>query len=176
MATLGLVSDTHGLFDPQLRELFAGVEEILHAGDIGPSAVIEELSALAPVSAIKGNIDERYPTKSLPAVRAVEKAGQRFLLVHDAGKPVKPTPAFRELLHARAPTIVVSGHSHKARMEQVGDRLFINPGSAGKKRFSLERTAGLLKITGNKVRVEIFSLEKPGRPLYLEGEFLIPKR
>lgn len=176
MALLGLVSDTHSLFDPQLENLFRGVEQILHAGDVGAPEVLEKLEAIAPVIAIKGNIDEKYPTKKLPATRRIELRGQRLLLIHDAGKPALPTPALRRLLDEEDPAIVLSGHSHQARLSQVEGRLFVNPGAAGKKRFRLERTAGLLGLEPARARIEIYSLEKPGLPLYLEGDFPLAKR
>jgi uncharacterized protein len=138
---------------------------------VGDPAVLARLEEIAPVAAIKGNIDAKFPTKRLPAELTVECEGKRLLLVHDAGKPLAPVPAFRKVLDRENPAIVLSGHSHRARCARVGDRIFINPGGAGKKRFKLERTAGLLRLSADRARVEIYSLEKPGLPLYLEGDF-----
>jgi putative phosphoesterase len=168
---LGLISDTHGFFDPALPALFAGVEEILHAGDIGKGAVLERLGALAPVSAIRGNIDEKLPTRALPVELALERQGAKIFITHDAGKPGhRPAPLAAAIERFR-PGIILSGHSHRASILRADGRIFVNPGSAGKKRFNLKRTAGLLHLSADLVRVEIYSLEGPAPSRYLAGDF-----
>lgn len=171
---LGLVSDTHSLYDPLLDRLFAGVDAILHAGDVGSAEVLESLGRLAPVHAIRGNIDEKKPTRHLPAHLAVELGGWRFLLLHDLGKPAKPNPAAARLITREDPTIVLAGHSHNALLEEAAGRFFVNPGGAGKKRFKLQRTAGILRLDGPRAAAEIFSLEDPALPLWKHRDFFRP--
>ncbi len=147
---IGVISDTHGLLRPQavaaLRD--ARVEHILHAGDVGNYAILEALEALAPVSAIRGNIDLAGRCAELPATDAVELGGKLLYLVHSIHDlDIKPDAA--------GVSVVISGHSHKASLESRQGVLYLNPGSAGPRRFSLPVTLALLTLPeGDDVPLE----------------------
>ena len=155
---VGLVSDTHGLFDPRLAALFAGCDAILHAGDVVKAAVLEALRALAPVVAVRGNNDGGPAFAELPETVLFPLGALTALVVHDLGGREKPRPAARAVLARARPEIVVHGHSHRPAAAVVGGTLFVNPGSAGPRRFSLPRTAGRLTVRGRTARVELFDL------------------
>lgn len=145
MATVGLISDTHGWLDPELVQLFAGCEVILHAGDIGEEAVLGELGTIARTEAVRGNIDGGA-LRHLPLTRVVEVHGRRIALLHIAGSPTRPNKAARELIKAEAPDVLVVGHSHIAVAGRVHGTLWINPGAAGRQGFHDKRFAALLHI------------------------------
>lgn len=144
---LGLVSDTHGYLDPDLVDTFKeqGVDRILHAGDVGRPEVLEQLEEVAPVTAVRGNIDGGE-LRFLPLEEVIEVGGKRIALLHIAGSPKRPRKAARELLRAENPDILVVGHSHIAVVGKVGETLWINPGAAGRQGFHHQRLAGLLSI------------------------------
>ncbi|MBI3876031.1 MAG: metallophosphoesterase family protein [Verrucomicrobia bacterium] len=152
---LGLISDTHGYFDPAVPELFAGVEHILHGGDIGPASIIHELEKIAPVTAVLGNND-CDPTFKETELLAL--AGRKILIHHI----VDLTHAFAPI-HARIaklrPDVVVFGHTHKPFNETRNGRLYVNPGYAGKPRFGMKRTVALLRVTETEVKVEFMELK-----------------
>src|ERR1700742_1548592 len=127
---IGVISDTHGLLRPEAVAALRGVEHILHAGDVGAIAILDALRKIAPVTAIRGNVDVSGPCAELPATDVVGLGGKLFYLVHSVdGLDINPVAA--------GVTMVVSGHSHKASV-QVRDRVvYFNPGSAGPRRFSL---------------------------------------
>lgn len=155
---VGLVSDTHGLLDPALAELFAGCDAILHAGDVLKPAVLAGLAAIAPVTAVRGNVDEGTALERLPATALVPLGELTALVVHHLGRRDRPGEPARALLARRRPEVVVHGHSHRPGAERLGPTLFVNPGSAGPRRFSLPRAAGLLTVRGRRARVELFEL------------------
>jgi hypothetical protein len=158
---VGLVADTHGFVDPGLERLFAGCDLLLHAGDVGKEAVLASLGALAPVRAVRGNVDELGPLEDLPEVLRVDLGGLVALLVHDLGPPDAPRlPAARAIALHR-PEIVVHGHSHRPGHALVEGVLFVNPGSAGPRRFSLPRAAGILEVEGRSARLDLFDLAGP---------------
>ncbi len=159
---IGLVSDTHGLFDPALRPLFAGCAAILHAGDVVKAAVLRELEAIAPVTAVRGNNDDAPPLAALPETALVAIGPLTALVVHDLGAREAPRPPARALIARRGPEIVVHGHSHRPGAAVVDGRLFVNPGSAGPRRFSLPRTAAVLASRGRRVSVQLFDVAAPG--------------
>jgi hypothetical protein len=151
---IGVISDTHGWLDPKVFELFTGVSHILHAGDIGPDALIAELETIAPVTAVIGNTD------SSPAFRPTEVvtlAGRKFLVHH-----IVEPHALREPLQLRIarerPDVVVFGHTHKAFCGTIHGVLFFNPGSAGKPRFGRGRTAAILHCDEREIRPEFLPL------------------
>ena len=151
---IGVISDTHGWLDPKVFELFAGVGHILHAGDIGPDAVIVELETIAPVTAVIGNTDS---SSTFRLTEAVTLGGRKFL-VHHIVNPY----ALKEELQLRVarerPDVVVFGHTHKAFCETIGGVLYFNPGSAGKPRFGRGRTAAILHCDGKEIRHEFIPL------------------
>jgi len=155
---VGLVSDTHGLFDPKLADLFAGCDAILHAGDVVKSAVLAALEGIAPVTAVRGNNDEGPAFAHLPETALVSVGPLTVLVVHDLGARERPKPPAGAILTRRRPEIVVHGHSHRPGTALVGGTLFVNPGSAGPRRFSLPRTAAVLRASGRSVEVVLFDL------------------
>jgi len=158
---VGLVSDTHGLVDPRLPEVLEGAELVLHAGDIVKPEVLAVLREIAPVKAVRGNNDEGLPAFArLPETALVEVGALTLLLVHDLGARERPKLPARQLLARHRPELVVHGHSHRPGAARVGDTLFVNPGSAGPRRFSLPRTVAMLEVQGRAVRVTYFDLTR----------------
>ena len=148
---VGVISDTHGLLRPQALEALAGVEHILHAGDVGNPDILDKLREIAPVTAIRGNIDVHGPCAELPATEAIELGGCFIYMVH----------AIEDLdLNPRAAKIhvVVYGHSHKPSAVQREGVLYLNPGSAGPRRFSLPATIALLRIKNGHANPELVDL------------------
>lgn len=158
---IGLVSDTHGLLDPRLGEVFAGCDAIVHAGDVVKSAVLAGLAEIAPVTAVRGNNDEGAALARLPETALVPVEALTLLLVHDLGARERPIQPARAILSRRRPEIVVHGHSHRPGTALLDGTLFVNPGSAGPRRFSLPRTAAVLAASGRKVEVAFFDLSGP---------------
>jgi len=151
---IGLISDTHGMVRPAVRSAFAGVDLILHAGDVGGRHVIDELAMMAPVLAVAGNTDVGDET-SLPAALDRGVGGLRLHLSHghEVGRPTA------EILLARYPAdIIVFGHTHRSLVHFDGRRLVVNPGAAGRRRFGIAPTAARLTIDGSDPRVEIVRL------------------
>lgn len=155
---LGLVSDTHGLLDPKLPGVLAGCDAVLHAGDVVRGPALDALAAVAPVTAVRGNNDEGTAFEALPEVALVDVGHLTLLLVHDLGARDRPKPPAGPLIARRRPEIVVHGHSHRPAAVLAAGRLFVNPGSAGPRRFSLPRTAALLLVRGRRIRVEFVDL------------------
>ena len=144
--TLGLVSDTHGFIDPALLEIFEGVDHIAHAGDVGTPEVLKALSAVAPTTAVRGNIDGGALLE-LPLRAFVAAAGRRVALLHIAGSRSRPRKAARDLLRRSRPDVIVVGHSHIQVVGRVEGSLWINPGAAGRHGAHTVRTAALLHVT-----------------------------
>jgi uncharacterized protein len=134
---IGVISDTHGLLRPEAVAALQGVNHILHAGDVGDISILERLREIAPVTAIRGNIDVSGPCAELPATDVVELDGALIYLVHSVHDlDIKPVAA--------GVAMVVSGHSHKADVEVRDGVIYFNPGSAGPRRFSLPVTVGFV--------------------------------
>ena len=145
---VGVLSDTHGLLRPQVLAALQGVDHILHAGDVGEAVILERLRAIAPLTAIRGNIDTSGPCAALPATEAVELNGALFYLVH----------AIADLdLHPKAAGVraVIYGHSHKPSLEWKDDVLYLNPGSAGPRRFSLPLSLAFVDIECGRLHPEL---------------------
>ncbi len=135
---IGVISDTHGLLRPEALAALRGSEHILHAGDVGDPEILRALEQIAPLTAILGNIDFSGPCRELPATEAVELAGRLFYLVHSIDDlDLDPVAA--------GVAAVIYGHSHQPAMEYEAGVLYLNPGSAGPRRFSLPVT--LARIT-----------------------------
>jgi putative phosphoesterase len=136
---IGVISDTHGLLRPEAVAALRGAEHILHAGDVGDIAILEALREIAPVTAIRGNVDTHGACARLPATDVVELGDRLFYLVHSVNDlDINPVAA--------GIAMVVSGHSHKASVSVKGDVVFFNPGSAGPRRFSLPVTVGFVTV------------------------------
>ena len=155
---VGVISDTHGKLDEQVFELFADVSHIIHAGDIGDEELIWRLEKLAPVIAVRGNIDSPqmcYPNERLAIIK-----GRTFFIRHQFATIEKMTAAQQRLIEQRMPDVVIFGHRHQAYQERWRGTLLLNPGGAGPKRFSLPRTVGLLELHEDNIISRIVKLEK----------------
>jgi uncharacterized protein len=149
---IGLISDTHGLLRPEALRALAGVTQIIHAGDVGGPEVIAGLRSIAPIQAVRGNNDgDPWGRKSLPLRLSLEIAGVRILVLHDLNE-----------LSSGAQTqgygVVVAGHSHKPAVVERNGTLFVNPGSAGPRRFKLPITIGYLTLAAGSAKAEIRDL------------------
>jgi putative phosphoesterase len=153
---IGVLSDTHGQLHPLAMSLFreARVELILHAGDVGAYSIIEQLSQLAPVSAVRGNVDTGGAVALLPHDLHLEIDGLKIYMTHIGGKP---GAWFPKLLRP-VPDIAICGHSHIPLLEHKGDTLFLNPGAAGTRpRFETPPSAALLRIESGMLEAELFN-------------------
>ena len=149
---LGAISDPHGLLRPEAVDALRGSDRILHAGDIGAPEILEALAKIAPVTAVRGNVDTASWARALPQTEVVEAGGVSIYILHDLGQlDLKPEAAgFR---------VVVYGHSHQPKMEEKNGVLYFNPGSAGPRRFRLPVSVGRLTIVAGKVRAQLVELE-----------------
>jgi putative phosphoesterase len=148
---VGLISDTHGLLRPQAVAALAGVDLIIHAGDIGKPAVLAELKKIAPLAAIRGNNDTDEWAARLPDARSVRVGQHRIYIIHDV-HDLSFDPKKRKY---RA---VISGHSHKPGIAERGGVLFVNPGSPGPRRFKLPVAVGILFVDDSNISAEIVEL------------------
>ena len=142
---IGLVSDTHDLLRPQVLEFLRGSDHIVHAGDICGDAVLHALREIAPLTAVRGNNDGGAWADALPETQTVELAGVVLHVVHDLKQLSGPAGA----------RVIVSGHSHQPKVEERGGVLYVNPGSAGPRRFSLPISAGELRIVAGRVTAHL---------------------
>jgi uncharacterized protein len=154
---IGVIADTHGLFDPAIRRHFRDVDHIFHAGDIGKRSVIEQLQEIAPVTAVSGNVDDGEQ-HVFPSEAMIELAGRRIAIRHILYQGGKLTEAGRVFLQKTEPDICIFGHTHQPKIEWFGETLLFNPGSAGPKRFKLIRGLGLLRLGGTEVKPCLISL------------------
>src|SRR3990170_81438 len=152
--TVGLISDTHGLIRPGVHEALAGVELILHAGDVGGQDILDELSLIAPVRAVFGNTDT--PDSPVLFQEIFVTIGGVTIHVSHGHELGSPNPA--KLAERYGADVVVYGHTHKQLVTNVGGRLVINPGAAGPRRFNLRPSVGRLTISARKAGVEIVEL------------------
>ena len=148
---IGVISDTHGLMRPEAIDALRGVELILHAGDIGKPELLEELTKIAPVLAIRGNNDKGEWAKAIPATRVVEAGGISIFMLHDIKDLEKDTVDAKY-------RVIVSGHSHSPKIEERGGVLFLNPGSAGPRRFKLPIGLAILELSGSTVNARFVKI------------------
>ena len=158
---IGLISDTHGWLDPALHHWFAGVEMILHAGDVGSEAVLRDLESIAPTIAVRGNVDGGAWARELPLEWVVEVGGTRIAMLHIAGNPKKPRSEARALVAREPPDILLVGHSHIVVIERREGVLWVNPGAAGRQGWQKERTAAILHL-GQERHIDLITLGKRG--------------
>jgi uncharacterized protein len=148
---IGVISDTHGLLRPEALDALHGVDRILHAGDVGSPEILDRLRDLAPVTAIRGNVDRGAWATALPETEFVEIEGISIFMLHDLAQlDLKPEAAG---FH-----VVIYGHSHQPKIEEKNGVLYFNPGSAGPRRFRLPVRVGRLVIDEGQVRGEIIEL------------------
>jgi uncharacterized protein len=153
---IGVISDTHGLLDEKVLELFRGVRSIIHAGDIGREDLIWQLEKIAPVVAVRGNNDSDmicFPNERMALIE-----GRTFYVRHIFATIEKMTLPQQRIIERHMPDAVIFGHSHKAYYGTWRGTLLFNPGSAGPKRFSLPRTVGILELTTDSITPRIVSL------------------
>jgi putative phosphoesterase len=148
---IGVISDTHGLLRPEAVELLRGSEHIIHAGDIGAPEIVSELEKIAPVTAIRGNVDTQAWARRFAETEVVELAGLFLYVTHDANA-IDLNP------QAAGFAAVISGHSHKPKQEVKDGVLYFNPGSAGPRRFNLPISVGRLTISEGQLIGEILLL------------------
>ncbi len=149
---VGVISDTHGLVRAEAIEALGGVDHILHAGDIGAPEVLAALARIAPVTAIRGNVDIEPWARGLLETEILELGGATIYMLHDLGRlDVKPEAAG---IH-----VVVHGHSHQPKMEERNGVLYFNPGSAGPRRFKLPVSVGTLRVEKGKIKGELRELK-----------------
>ena len=153
---IGVISDTHNFFDPQIPGLFGGVSHILHAGDIGLPWILTQLEFIAPVTAVGGNTDD--PVLRHDETIIAEFAGLNFIVQHIVN-PNAPTVKLQRLIMSKRPAIVVFGHTHKRFSETIGGVLYLNPGYAGKPKFGLERSVAILHCSGKGIHAEHLKLQ-----------------
>lgn len=150
---LGLISDTHGYLPPQVADIFREVDLILHAGDIGSAAVVDSLEAIAPLLAVRGNMDHGPWAENLPLRLLVRAAAMEIHLIHDR-EHLRPQPP------AGDHVAVVAGHTHRFLTEQTNGVLYVNPGSAGAPRHGETASVAILVVRGTAATVELVGLRQ----------------
>ena len=152
MKTIGIISDTHGLLRWEAEAALAGVDHIIHAGDVGTPEILERLRRIAPVTAVRGNNDKDQWADPLPATAIVDICGQRLYVVHDIAKlDVDPV--------ADRIAAIIAGHSHKPGVSERDGVVFLNPGSAGPRRFNLPVSIAKLFVDAGAIRAELCNLK-----------------
>jgi uncharacterized protein len=151
---IGIISDTHGLLRPEAQHALLGVELIIHAGDVGDPEILTQLKLIAPVFAVRGNVDTQPWAQKLPLSTVVETSGFRFYVLHNLRDlDLKPQAAGFDA--------VISGHTHQAKQHHDTGVLYLNPGSAGPRRFQLPATLALLDIGKKPWKMQIVPLLSP---------------
>jgi uncharacterized protein len=148
---VGVISDTHGLLRPEAVELLRGSEHIIHAGDIGSPEIIPELRKIAPVTAIRGNVDTQAWARGFAETEVVELGGLHIYVIHDANA-IDLNPK------AAGFAAVISGHSHQPKQETRNGVLYFNPGSAGPRRFKLPISVGRMEIVDGALTSEVLEI------------------
>jgi putative phosphoesterase len=150
---IGVLSDTHGLLRPEVLAIFSSVDLILHAGDIGGPDILESLEQVAPVMAVRGNMDYGSWAEDLPKIRRLALGEKQLFVIHDAAGFHMDSPS-KTNIH-----VVVSGHTHRSHIERRNGRLYLNPGSAGYRRRLYSVSVGLLRIENGCTNAEIVTIE-----------------
>jgi putative phosphoesterase len=152
---IGLISDTHGLLRPEALDFLAGSDHIVHGGDIGGPDILERLGAIAPLTVVRGNNDTATWAKAIPVIARLAFGGVEIAVIHDVkelDRELRQDPA------AAGVRVVVSGHSHKPACVERGGVLYVNPGSAGRRRFTLPISAGELLVKDGQVEARLITL------------------
>jgi putative phosphoesterase len=150
MFRIGIISDTHGLLRPEAERRLAAADHIVHGGDIGQPEIVERLRRIAPVTAIRGNVDTGEWAREYADTTLACLAGKSIYVLHDL-KTLRVDPSARI-------DVIISGHSHVAKINMVDGILYVNPGSAGPRRFKLPITVATLEVTPGGMRPEIHDL------------------
>jgi len=151
---IGVISDTHGLLRPEALDALVGVQLLIHAGDVGAPEILTQLKAIAPVFAVRGNVDTQSWAQELPMTTVVETSGFQFYVLHNL-RDLDLNP------QAAGFDAVISGHTHQAEQRLEAGVLYLNPGSAGPRRFQLPVTLALLEVSQKPWKVEIIRLLEP---------------
>lgn len=157
---IGVLADTHGILHPVILELFVGVDAIIHAGDVGKDQVLSKLKKIAPVMAVRGNMDTPPFSYDLPAYRVSRFEEKNILITHRVGNPAKPSPKLKDRLQQVRPEVVIFGHTHHPYNERIDGILFFNPGSAGQKRHGHPLSVGFILASSDQIRGEIVFLDE----------------
>ncbi len=155
---IGVISDTHGLLRPEVAPALKGVDRILHLGDVGKPSILDALEKIAPVTAIRGNVDREGPCSNLPETEVALVNGLYIYMLHDL-KTLHLDPAAAKF------AAVLSGHTHVPNYFTKKGVLYFNPGSAGPRRFDLPITLGILEFKGDQLRPQIVYLATPENPI-----------
>ncbi|MEE2880816.1 MAG: metallophosphoesterase family protein [Chloroflexota bacterium] len=155
---VGIISDTHNYLDPRALSLLEGVGHILHAGDIGNYSIISELEELAPVTKVRGNVDREGQSSRCPEIEILKLGHFKIYLTHELKPPKSVDDPILHDFQSAGIKIVVYGHSHIAYQQTWGGVLFFNPGAAGKKRFKVIPSIGLLELDESGIDSEIITL------------------
>jgi putative phosphoesterase len=162
--TIGIVSDTHGYFHPELPDVFAGVDLILHAGDLGSVEVLEGFEAVAPTRAVWGNVDDQAVRQRVPKHQRLVREDLSLWMTHIGGRPGNWDSGVRSRLQQDPPDIFICGHSHMLQIERIeafDQMLFINPGAAGREGMHQEKTCvRLLVADGTASEAEVIHLDQ----------------
>lgn len=148
---IGVISDTHGLLRPEALAALQGCERIIHAGDIGKPQVLDALRELAPLDVIRGNVDSGDWAAAIPDTLDLHIGGLRLYVTHDV-KTMKIDPVAERI------DVVIAGHSHQPKLEEINSVLYLNPGSAGRRRFKLPISLALLDIEDGQPRAQLVTL------------------
>ncbi len=151
MIRVGLISDTHGLLRPQAVAALQGCDFIVHGGDIGDSAILDALRAMAPLTVVRGNNDREPWARTIAETELLKVGGVLLYAIHDLSR-IDIDPAGAQV------RVVISGHSHKPKIEERGGVLYVNPGSAGPRRFTLPIAVAELLVDGDAVTARIIEL------------------
>lgn len=158
MLRLGILSDTHGLLRPRVLERLAGCDRILHAGDVGDLQILQQLESIAPVDAVRGNVDLGHGLESLPSVVSGGAGDVTYRMIHQR----EQVPAVWQ----KEAQLILFGHSHRPELEWRGGVLWLNPGACGRRRFHLPLTVARVTLVGRRIVPEILSVdEDPGQEL-----------
>ncbi len=159
MMRIGVLSDTHNNLHGSIPDLFEGVDLILHAGDIESAQLLMQLQKIAPVMAVRGNMDPTSLPDTLPVFRVVRLSEKRILVTHRVGNPQRPPQSLKERLQQVRPDVVVFGHTHHPFNEWIDGILFFNPGTAGKTRHGYPLSVGFLEIVDGRISGDVVYLD-----------------
>jgi len=148
---IGIISDTHGLVRPELVDFLRGCNHIIHAGDVGGMAVLKQLRAIAPLTAVRGNIDTGEWAEALPLTGVIELGDKAFYIIHDLNDlDIDPEAAGFD--------VVIAGHSHEPEVRRKGSVTYLNPGSIGPRRFTLPISYASIDISGSALKVDLHKI------------------